>query len=243
MRTRFLVFQHMAWEGPGVHLLRSAEKLGVKLEVVEVWRQPIPALTPYHGLVVLGGSPNVDQENDYPFLRAEKSAIRLVMENDKSYLGFCLGHQLLADVLGIKVGANICRSVGFIEGHLTEPGLRHPLLRNLPGTLPLFKWHAQAALPPVPGHVEVLVTSSECEVEALSLKDRPHIVGLQFDNHAGSKLDAATWLDGDRQWLSQPPAVNPADLLADAEKLEDLMGKQFEILFENFIGIAHGAQP
>jgi hypothetical protein len=75
-------------------------------------------------------------------------------------------------------------------------------------------------------------------VEAISLIGRPHIVGLQFDNHAGSKLDAAIWLDADRGWLSQPPAVNPAVLLAEAEKLEDLMGRQFEILFENFIGMA-----
>jgi len=238
MGKRFLVLQHMAWEGPGVHLLRSAEKLGVSLEAVEVWRRRIPDLTPYQGLIVLGGSPNVDQENDYPLLRDEKTAIHLILESDKSYLGFCLGHQLLADVLGMKVGANARRSVGFIEGHLTRAGRQHRLFRGLPATFPLFKWHAQAALPPVPSNVEILVASSECEVEAISLIGRPHIVGLQFDNHAGSKLDAVTWLDADREWLSQPPAVNPALLLADAEKLEDLMGKQFEILFENFIGMA-----
>jgi GMP synthase-like glutamine amidotransferase len=112
MTKRYLVFQHMDWEGPGIHLLRSAEKLGVEFEVLEVWHQPIPDLSPYDGLFILGGSPNVDQENVYPFLRVEKTAIRHIVENDKSYLGFCLGHQLLADVLGAKVGPNTCRSVG-----------------------------------------------------------------------------------------------------------------------------------
>jgi hypothetical protein len=74
MAKRFLVFQHINWEGPGIHLLRSAEKVGVKLEVVEVWHQPILDLSPYTGLFILGGSPNVDQEDEYPFLRAEKKS-------------------------------------------------------------------------------------------------------------------------------------------------------------------------
>ena len=237
MAKRFLVFQHMEWEGPGIHLLHSAEKLGVEFEVVEVWHQPIPDLTPHDGLLILGGSPNVDQENAYPFLRAEKTAIHRIIESDKSYLGFCLGHQLLSDVLGLKVGPNTCRSVGFIEGHLTSQGRQHPLFQNLPDTLPLFKWHGQAALPPVPNHVEVLVTSPDCQVEAISLRGKPHVIGLQFDNHAGSKLDAATWLEGDREWLSQPPQVDPTIVLTEAEKLEGVMGEQFEILFENFINI------
>ena len=237
MAKRFLVFQHMEWEGPGIHLLHSAEKLGVEFEVVEVWHQPIPDLTPHDGLLILGGSPNVDQENAYPFLRAEKTAIHRIIESDKSYLGFCLGHQLLSDVLGLRVGPNTRRSVGFIEGHLTSQGRQHPLFQNLPDTLPLFKWHGQAALPPVPNHVEVLVTSPDCQVEAISLRGKPHVIGLQFDNHAGSKLDAATWLEGDREWLSQPPQVDPTIVLTEAEKLEGVMGEQFEILFENFINI------
>ena len=237
MAKRFLVFQHMDWEGPGIHLLHSAEKVGVKLEVVEVWHQPIPDLTPHDGLLILGGSPNVDQEGEYPFLRAEKTTIHRIIESDKSYLGFCLGHQLLSDVLGLRVGPNTRRSVGFIEGHLTSQGRQHPLFQNLPDTLPLFKWHGQAALPPVPNHVEVLVTSPDCQVEAISLRGKPHVIGLQFDNHAGSKLDAATWLEGDREWLSQPPQVDPTIVLTEAEKLETVMGEQFVLLFETFIPI------
>ena len=89
MAKRFLVFQHMSWEGPGVHLIRSAENLGLNLEIIEVWHQEIPDLSPYDGLIVLGGSPNVDQEEQHPFLRAEKAAIRRALATDKSYLGFC----------------------------------------------------------------------------------------------------------------------------------------------------------
>ena len=218
-----------------MHLVRSAESQALQLDVVEVWHQRIPDVSPYDALIVLGGSPNVDQEENYPFLRAEKAAIREALKTDKPYLGFCLGHQLLGDVLGIKVGRNPCRSVGFIEGHLTRYGRQHPLFQNLPSNLPLFKWHSQAVLPPVPKHIQILVTSRDCEVEAISLKGSPHIVGLQFDNHAGSKRDVATWLEGDRDWLSQPPEVDHFAVLADAVKHETHVGEQFELVFGNYL--------
>ena len=42
---RLLVFQHMPWEGPGQHLIRSAKKLGVGLDTVKVWHKPIPDIS------------------------------------------------------------------------------------------------------------------------------------------------------------------------------------------------------
>ena len=74
-------------------------------------------------------------------------------------------------------------------------------------------------------------------MEAFTVQNRPYIIGVQFDNHAGSRLDAAAWLHGDQEWLAQPPKVNPGHVLADAGRLERLMGEQFLILFQNFVKI------
>ncbi len=41
-------------------------------------------------------------QEEHPFLKAEKAAICQSIEEDRPYLGFCLGHQLLADSLGAK---------------------------------------------------------------------------------------------------------------------------------------------
>jgi GMP synthase (glutamine-hydrolysing) len=234
---RFLLVQHMPWEGPGVHLLRAAARFGVQLHGVEVWHRAIPDPVRFDGMVVLGGSPNVDQEVEYPFLRGEKAAIRRALEAGKPFLGFCLGHQLLGHVLGARVGPAFGRSVGFREGRLTAAGGRHPLFQGLPDSFPLFKWHGQAVLSPLPEDLEVLVTSPDCETEAIALKGKPYVVGLQFDNHAACQMDAAVWLEGDRDWLSQPPQVDPTLVLSDAERLQELMGAQFEIFFGNFISL------
>lgn len=242
MTKRFLTIQHMPWEGPGIYLIRAAQKLGVQLDVIDVWRETIPDMSPYDALIVLGGEPNVDQETVYPFLKSEKVAIRRSIDEDRPYLGFCLGHQLLADALGAKVGDNFCRSVGFIQGKVTKEGALHPLFQNLPRTFPLFKWHTQAILTPLPKHIEVLVTSSECLVEAISVTDRPHVVGLQFDNHAASSANVAEWIAEDSAWLSRSPRVNPARVFQDAVNLEKSVGEQFEVLFSNFVEMVEGTQ-
>lgn len=235
MPKRFLVFQHMPWEGPGQHLIRLAGKQKMQLEILEVWHQPIPDTGLYDGLIVLGGGPNVDQEKEYPFLKAEKAVIRRLIDEDKPCIGFCLGHQLLAEALGARIGPNFCRSVGFVDGHLTRDGHSHPLFHSTSKSFPLFKWHAQAVLPPLPKEIDVLVTSAQCQVEAISVKGRPHIVGLQFDNHAATVSDIRTWVEGDENWLSQAPSVDIAALVRDAEKHEAFIGKQFELMFSNYI--------
>jgi GMP synthase-like glutamine amidotransferase len=235
MTKRFLVFQHMPWEGPGQHLIRSARKTEIRLDVVEVWHQAVPDTRSYDGLIVLGGGPNVDEEDEYPFLKAEKAAIRRAMDEDKPCMGFCLGHQLLAQALGARIGPNFCRSVGFIGGHVTQDGGKHPMFEGLPRSFPLFKWHAQAVLPPLPKEIDVLVTSSECQVEAFSMAGRPHVVGFQFDNHAATVNDIRTWVKGDEQWLRRPPEVDTAAMIKDAQRREALMGEQFERMFDNCI--------
>lgn len=233
---RFLVFQHMPWEKPGGHLLRAAKSRKVRLDVIEVWREPIPDIDPYDGVIVLGGAPNVDEEEKYPFLKSEKKAIRYVLEKDRAYLGFCLGHQLLAHVLGANVGPNFCNSIGFVNGQITKEGREHSLFHNLPQSIPFFKWHSQAVLPPLPKVIEVLATSRECQVEMISVQGRPHLVGMQFDNHAASYNDLNCWIESDRGFLDSRK-IDPGVLLESIRELEFKIGAHFALLFENYLKI------
>ena len=59
-----------------------------------------------------------------PTSYALKARIREGIAAGKAYLGFCLGHQLLAHVLGCRVGPLPRKSVGFITGELTPAGRR-----------------------------------------------------------------------------------------------------------------------
>jgi len=236
MPKRFLVLQHATWTGPGLYLQQAAKHLKVELETVRLWRQMIPDPAGYDGLIVLGGRPD-EQQKALPFWAQEQAIIRQVIATDRPYLGIGLGHQLLAEAHGAKIGKNYCASIGFVEGHLTKLGREHPVFKGLPSTISLFKWHDQAVLEPLPKSLTILATSVECQVEAISVPDRPHVVGVQFLNHAGDLEDVENYWQRDSKWVNSLNGkyVNPAALLADARKGHERMARQFEVFFRNFV--------
>ena len=241
MARKVIVFQHNPWEGPGQFLLNAAKQRKIKLDIIRVWEKTIPALNGYMAMIVLGGGPNVDQEQIYPFLAEEKKTIKKALAQDIPYLGFCLGHQLLAEALGAKVGPNFQSSLGFIQGFLTHEGKIHPVFKDIPQQIPLFKWHGQAVQEPLPSSVTILATSAECQVEAISLHDRPHILGMQFDNHAAAPDNVKNWLAMDAKWLAtiMDRDVNSSKLLEDAQKHQATIRMQFIKLFDNFFSLIH----
>jgi GMP synthase (glutamine-hydrolysing) len=235
-----LIVQHMEWEGPGQHLLAALLEAEINFQVAKAWEEPLPPLDPFGGMIVLGGSPNVDEEKQFPYLIPLKARIREVIAAGKAYLGFCLGHQLLANVLGCRVGPLPHKSVGFITGELTHMGLAHPAFQGLPAQLNLFKWHGQGVLPPLPTGISLLARSSAAPVEALGLDDNPRVVGLQFDNHAAA-VDVATWLKYDGEWALTGSGADPEAMISTAVAQEAAMKREFGLFIENFFRLVWGS--
>jgi GMP synthase (glutamine-hydrolysing) len=236
-KKSWLIVQHMEWEGPGQHLLAALNEAGVPYRVLEAWHEPLPAVSDLAGLIVLGGSPNVDEEEQFPYLAPLKAAIREMIAGRGAYLGFCLGHQLLGHVLGCKVGPLPKKSVGFITAELTPAGLAHPALQGWSPRPHLFKWHGQGVLPPVASGVEILARSVAAPVEAVGLAGNPRVVGLQFDNHAGPG-DVEKWLKFDAAWALSGSGAEPAAVMATARSLEAEIGREFRRFMENYLRLA-----
>ena len=175
---RFLVFQHIAIEHPGSFRDFLAED-GLEWDAVELDEgEPIPDLSPYDALIVMGGPMDVWQEDEHPWLRAEKRAIReAVVERNLPYLGLCLGHQLLAVSLDGEAGRMETPEVGLLDVHLTEIGRDDPLFANLPDTCTGLQWHS-VEVQKLPGNSVVLASSPACEVQ--SFKTGRHAYGIQY---------------------------------------------------------------
>ena len=235
---RFLVVQHMQWEGPGRFLLDACRSAGVSLDMAYAWQGDLPPLDEGRGLIVLGGSPNVDEEEAFPYLVPLKRMMLDAINSGVKVLGFCLGHQLLGHILGANVGPNAIKSVGYKMAELTEKGAAHPAFKGLPGRFSTFKWHGQAVKMPFPqgSGLEILASSKECPVEAVSLGGNPRVVGLQFDNHA-DPTDAAAWLAADHEWATDGTGINGEKMLAKGRELEGEMRDWFGRFFENFLAL------
>lgn len=174
---KILVFQHVAAEHPGSFRdLMKAD--GVAWHPVELDEgEPIPTLDDYDALMVFGGPQDVWQEQEHPWFVAEKAAIREWVAKDRPYLGVCLGHQLLADALGGKVGLMPKPEVGVTEVSLTAAGREAALFRGLSPTFPTLQWHGAAVLELPPGGI-ILAENGHCPIQSIQVGQRAF--GIQY---------------------------------------------------------------
>jgi GMP synthase-like glutamine amidotransferase len=175
---RALIFQHMDHDHPGRFADFFAED-GILPEPVRLFEgEAIPNLTDFDLLFVLGGAQDTWQEDEYPYLAAEKQAIReWVWDRAKPYFGICLGHQLLATALGGEVKPAAVSEIGVFKVELTGGGQRHAFLKGIEPTQSVMQWHhAEVARPPQ--GADVLAASAAAQVQALAIG--AHACSTQF---------------------------------------------------------------
>jgi GMP synthase-like glutamine amidotransferase len=175
---RFLVFQHIAIEHPGIFRDFFAAD-GIAWDAVELDAgEAIPSLAGYDALWVMGGPMDVWEEAEHPWLTAEKQAIReWVKTRGKPYMGLCLGHQLLGAALGGKVGKMPKAEVGIHDINLTAAGRTDPLFAGIGHPFQALQWHGAAVLE-APADAVILAESPVCANQAMRIGDCAY--GLQY---------------------------------------------------------------
>ncbi len=166
--------QHEPHEGPGA-IVDWAESRRHRLTVIRPYlREPAPFLAPREGLLVMGGSMNVDQEAEYPWLADEKKCIAVAIDDGNPVLGICLGAQLIARALGAKVTRNRHPEIGWFP--IEKTAQAGPLFDPLPSPLEVLHWHGDTFdLPEGATHVAF---SEACQNQAFLYREK--VVGLQF---------------------------------------------------------------
>ena len=170
--SRILVFQHIAAEHPGI-FREFLNEDGIEWYPIELDEgEIIPSLDGFDALWVMGGPMDVWEEEKHPWLVDEKATIReAVVELKLPYLGFCLGHQLLADALGGKVGISNTPEIGVLDVESTKQGIASPFLQNLPVSLKCLQWHS-AEVKHEPTNAKVLGSTDACAIQAMSIDTR-----------------------------------------------------------------------
>jgi len=90
--------------------------------------EPLPALDEdVAGIIVYGGRHDVDQQEAHPFLTDEMAFIEAALQREVPALGICLGAQLMAHVLGVKVHGHPegAAEYGYYRLEVTPEGRDH----------------------------------------------------------------------------------------------------------------------
>lgn len=178
---RIHVLQHVPFENPGT-ILTWAHDNGCSVTTTRLYESnggavDFPDQTAFDWLIVMGGPMNIYEEGSYPWLVAEKTFIKASIESEKTVLGFCLGAQLIAAVLGGTVTQNPDKEIGWFPVFFSEEARMKPCFSSFPDKPTVFQWHGDtfSTLPPK----AVLIAENDvCRNQAFTYGDR--VFAFQF---------------------------------------------------------------
>ena len=176
-----LVLQHINIEDPG-YIKDLMIKDGVNITTIELDEgEKIPNnLNFFDGMLCMGGPMDTWMEKDYPWLIEEKKKIKeFVVELNKPYLGFCLGCQLLGEVIGGKVVKTNNPEIGLLDIKFLDEKNNDILFADFPEKITSLQCHSYEVQELEKNRdVTLLASSKETKYQIFRYKNNAY--GIQF---------------------------------------------------------------
>jgi len=176
-----IILQHIKIEDPGyIKDLMLAD--GWKLTTVELDEgEKIPNnLDRFDAMLCMGGPMDTWMEKKYPWLVEEKSKIEeFVINLKKPFLGFCLGCQLLGEVVGGKVVQSKPSEIGMLEIDFSQNKKNDIIFSSFPDTIKALQWHSYEVTDLEKNENITLLASSKTTKYQI-FKYKNHAYGIQF---------------------------------------------------------------
>ena len=178
-------------------------------------------------------------EKDYPWLIDEKKIIKkFVMELKKPFLGFCLGCQLLGEVVGGSVIRSSPSEIGILDIKLLEDKKNDKLFSNYPNSLKALQWHSyEVAGLENNNDITLIASSKSTKYQIFRYKNNAY--GIQF--HIEIKENTVN------EWGCVPEYKKALEEALGESALENFhtlakenmqqMNNLASILYKNFISI------
>ena len=176
-----LVLQHIKIEDPG-YIKDLMISDGFKLTTVELDEgETIPNdLNKFDAVFCMGGPMDTWMEDKYPWLVSEKKKIKeFVIDLKKPYLGFCLGCQLLGEIIGGKVVKSNTPEIGIMDINFTEEFKNDSIFSSFPKKIKALQWHSYEVINLEKNNsVTLLASSNTTKYQIFKYQD--HAYGIQF---------------------------------------------------------------
>ena len=174
------VVQHEPSVPPG-SIADVLSEAGVEHFVVEAWRDTQwPEASELGALVVMGGTMNVDQLDDYPFLRTSRTLMSNALDRDVPVLGVCLGSQMMARILGGDVYRAHPRNALFSTIDVDGDGRDDPLLAPFGAGVEVLQFHEDTFTVP-PGATPLARSAASGLYQAFRHGERAYAIQFHFE--------------------------------------------------------------
>ena len=176
-----IVLQHIKIEDPG-HIKDLMIEENINLTTIELDEgDKIPSdLNKFDAMFCMGGPMDTWMENDYPWLVEEKKKIKeFVVDLKKPYLGFCLGCQLLGEVIGGKVVKSKPSEIGILDIKFLETKKNDNLFSTFPDQIKSLQWHSYE-VQNLEFNKNVTLIASSNVTKYQIFKFQNHAYGIQF---------------------------------------------------------------
>lgn len=124
-------------------------------------------------VIIMGGPMSVNDEAEFPWLRAEKTWVGEVIRRGVAVFGVCLGAQLIASALGARVFPNAEKEIGWWP---IQAAAASGSTFQFPAEIPVFHWHGETF--ELPDGAIHLARSAACAHQAFQFGRR--VIGVQF---------------------------------------------------------------
>tara|TARA_B100000029_G_scaffold193804_1_gene191903 strand:- start:49 stop:771 length:723 start_codon:yes stop_codon:yes gene_type:complete len=238
---KILVLQHIKIEDPGF-IKDLMIKDGVELITIELDEgEKIPNdLSKFDAMFCMGGPMDTWMEKEHPWLVDEKKAIKeFVVNLKKPYLGFCLGCQLLGEVVGGKVVRSNPSEIGILDIDFLKSKNNDLLFSSFPDKIKSLQWHSYEVID-LEKKQDVTLIASSAVTKYQIFRYQKHAYGIQFHieikdttvNEWGCVPEYKSALEKELG----PGALEKFDLVA-RENMAN-MNKYSQILYNNFKKLA-----
>ncbi len=181
MNKNIIILQHIDIETPG-YILDLMKRDNFNLTTIELDEgEKIPNnLEQFDGMFCMGGPMDTFMEKDYPWLIEEKNKIKeFVVGLEKPYLGFCLGCQLLGEVIGGKVVKSIPPEIGILDISMSDNYLNDHLFNGFNSSFKALQWHSYE-VQGLENNNDVKLLGSSPTTKYQIFKYKNHAYGIQF---------------------------------------------------------------
>ena len=176
-----IVLQHINIEDPG-YIKDLMLKDQVNITTIELDEgEKIPKdLSKFDAMFCMGGPMDTWMEDKYPWLVDEKKRItEFVVNLKKPYLGFCLGCQLLGEIIGGKVVKSNKSEIGIMDINFSKDKNSDILFSTFPYKIKALQWHSYE-VKNLEENKDVTLLASSHITKYQIFKYKKHAYGIQF---------------------------------------------------------------